>query len=340
MLEGGARMRGLIFRLAFSFFIFLLFFSCQNRPNDYSRLVAFRKKCIEILGTRSGAILAMNPRNGLLLAVINEKLAVQNSTRPGSTFKIVTALALLQNGLVNPADQFVCNGQVEIRGKIYRCWLREGHGEQNLFQAIANSCNAYFFQAGENLSADQLRSTARQFHLGDCTGINLANEDCGRLPDWVSADEKNNFVVGQARALAVTPLQMLRLVSAIANGGIFYRPFYPASLDELKKFRSELIGMAQLSEALRIFVKEGLRQSVAYGTSVGAKLPNMIVAGKTGTSSEYFGMNTDAWFLGFAPFEKPEIAVAVFLENGRGASDAAPLARQILQAYFEWMESK
>jgi penicillin-binding protein 2 len=86
-------------------------------------------------------------------------------------------------------------------------------------------------------------------------------------------------------------------------------------------------------DELRI-VKEGLRQSVAYGTSAGAKLPNIIVAGKTGTASEYFGAKTDAWFAGFAPFEKPEIAVVIFLENARGAIDAAPMSGEVFRSYF------
>lgn len=309
-------------------------FSQQNKTrSDYTRLLTFRKKCAEILGNRSGAILAMDPRNGLVLALVNEKLGVQSSTRPGSTFKIVTALTLLKNGIVNPNDQFVCNGQVEIRGKIYRCWLREGHGEQNLLQAIANSCNAYFYQAGESMRAEALQATARQLHWGECTGINLAGEDCGAVPKWLSPEEKIHFIVGQARALAMTPLQMLRLITAIANGGSFYRPFYPASQQEFEKFRPELMEKIHFGDELRI-VKEGLRQSVAYGTSAGAKLPNIIVAGKTGTASEYFGAKTNAWFVGFAPFEKPEIAVVVFLENGRGAMDAAPMAGEVFRSYF------
>jgi penicillin-binding protein 2 len=311
----------------------LLASSCQKLSNDYNRLLIFRKKCVEILGNRAGAILAMNPRNGLVLAVVNERLGVQSSTRPGSTFKIVTTLALLQNGIVTPTDQFVCNGQVEIRGKIYRCWLREGHGEQNLFQAIANSCNVYFFQAGERLAFEKLAATARQLHLGQCTGIHFANEDCGKIPDWVSVDERINFIVGQARELAVTPVQMLSLISVLANGGFYYQPFYPNSLQKFEAFTPVLKETIHFGDELRI-VKEGLRQSIAYGTSAAAKLAQVPLAGKTGTSSQYFEAKTDAWFAGFAPFEKPAIAVVVFLENGHGAMDAAPVARDVFKSYF------
>jgi len=332
-LKIGRCIRSLI-RLSATLCIFaLLLPACQKQSNDYSLLLTFRKKCAEILGPRSGAILAMNPRNGLVLALVNEKLGVQNSTRPGSTFKIVTALALVKNGIVHPTEQLICNGQVDIRGKTYRCWLREGHGEQNLFQALANSCNVYFFQAGERLATEKLKAMARQFNLGDCSGINFTNENCGALPDWVSDDERLNFTVGQARALAVTPLQMLTMISVLANGGLNYRPFYPNSPQEHEKFHPELKGTLHFGDELRI-VREGLRQSVAYGTSAAAKLADLDIAGKTGTSSEYFGTKTDAWFAGFAPFEKPEIAVIVFLENGRGAMDAAPMAKKVFASYF------
>ena len=321
---------------AFAPLILILTFvlpSCRNRPDEYQRLLIFQKKCAEILGTRSGAILVMNPRSGLVLALINEKLGVQSSTRPGSTFKLVTALALVKNGIVRSTDQLICNGQVDIRGKTYRCWLREGHGEQNLLQALANSCNVYFYQAGEKLATEKLKAMARRLHLGDCTGINLANENCGALPEWVSDDERINFTVGQARALAVTPLQMLSMISILANGGVNYRLFYPNTPQEHETFRSELKETFHFGDELRI-VREGLRQSVAYGTSAAAKLPEVAIAGKTGTSSAYFGNKTDAWFAGFAPFEKPEIAVVIFLENGRGALDAAPMAREVLKNYF------
>jgi len=300
---------------------------------EFSRLLTFRKKCAEILGNRAGAILVMNPRNGLVLALVNEKLGAQSSTRPGSTFKIVTALALVKNGIVRPTDQFLCNGQVDIRGKTYRCWLREGHGEQDLFQALANSCNVYFFQAGERLTTEKLKAMARLLRLGECTGINLANENCGTLPDWVSDDERINFTVGQARALAVTPLQMLSMISVLANGGLFYQPFYPSSPQEYDTFQSDLKESIHFGDELRI-IKEGLRQSVAYGTSAAVKLSEITIAGKTGTSSAYFGNKTDAWFVGFAPFEKPEIAVVIFLENGRGAMDAAPMAQKVFSSYF------
>jgi len=313
--------------------VWLLVSNRNTHHLEYSRILDFRKKCVEILGNRPGAILVMNPRNGLVLALINEKLGVQSSMRPGSTFKIVTALALVKNEIVRPTEQFICNGQIDIRGKTYRCWLRTGHGEQNLFQALANSCNVYFFQAGERLAAEKLNTAARQLHLGKCTGINLANEDCGELPDWVSDDERVNFTVGQARALAVTPLQMLSMISILANGGFNYRPFYPNSLAAYGKFHPELKETLHFGDELRV-IKEGLRQSVAYGTSAAAKLSEITMAGKTGTSSEYFGNKTAGWFVGFAPFEKPEIAVVVFLENGRGALDAAPMAKKVFLNYF------
>lgn len=316
----------------------LLLSSCPRRGNDFAALLAFRQACSEIMGERAGSILVMNPRTGLLLAVVNEKSGVQSSMRPGSIFKIVTALALLRNGIVNPADQFLCEGNLEIDGKNYRCWLREGHGEQNLVQALANSCNVYFYQAARSLPVEQLNKAARLFLLGECTQVNLALEDCGQLPDWLTPEESTNFAVGHARAVAVTPVQMLRLVAAVANAGTLFQPFYPANAEQWKKFQPEVQGTIPFGEEIR-YVREGMRQSVAYGTSINAGMPEIIAAGKTGTASAYFGAKTVAWFIGFAPFEKPEVAIVVFLEEGRGALDAAPMGRRVFQSYFDFKKS-
>lgn len=328
-----ANFRRIVWALAISGAHVFLGASCNNRGKDYAHLLAFRQACAKALGERSGSVQVMNPHNGLLLAAVNETLGIQKSARPGSIFKLVTALSLLRNGAVNPAEQFLCNGQIEINGKIYRCWLREGHGEQSLLQALANSCNVYFYQAARHLPTEQLTKTARQLLLGACTGINFAQEDCGQLPDWLSPEESINFAIGHARALAVTPVQMLRLVAALTNGGRLYRPFYPTDAQTWANFQPELQGTIPFGDEIR-YLKEGMRQSVAYGTSVNAGLPDIIAAGKTGTASEYFGAKTVAWFVGFAPVEKPEIAIVVFLEEGRGASDAAPIGRRIFQEYF------
>jgi penicillin-binding protein 2 len=183
------------------------------------------------------------------------------------------------------------------------------------------------------LAFEKLAAAAHQLHLGQCTGINFANENCGKIPDWVSDDERIHGIVGQARELAVTPIQMLAVISVLANGGLFYRPFYPNSPQDLNAFNAILQETIHFGDELRI-VKEGLRQSVAYGTSAAAKLSQVTIVGKTGTSSQYFETKTDAWFVGFAPFEKPEIAVVIFLENGRGAMDAAPMAGEVFRSYF------
>lgn len=328
-----ANFRGALAATAISAALFFLLASCNSRENDYAHLLAFRQVCAKALGERSGSILVMNPHNGLLLVAVNETLGIQKSARPGSIFKLVTALSLLRNGAVNPAEQFLCEGQIEINGKIYRCWLREGHGEQNLLQALANSCNVYFYQAAKRLPAEQLAKTARQLLLGECSGINFAQEDCGQLPEWVSPEESMSFAIGHARAMAVTPVQMLRLVAAIANGGRLYRPFYPTDAEAWGNSQPELQGSLPFGDELR-YIKEGMRQSVVYGTSVNASVPEVIAAGKTGTAAEYFGNKTVAWFIGFAPFEKPEIAIVVFLEEGRGALDAAPIGGRVFQDYF------
>ncbi len=312
--------------------------SCQQQPARFARLAAFRQACRELLGERAGTILVMQPRTGLMLALINEKLGVQNATRPGSTFKIVTALSLLQHGLLEPEEQLRCEGQVKLGGEDYQCWLRSGHGQQNLLQALANSCNIYFYLAAQKLPAGTLAETARKLLLAERTGINLPAEAAGQLPEWVSPAEGVRFAVGHSRALAVTPLQMLQLVGTIANEGAVYRPFYPASAAALQQFRPDLVQTIPFGRELSL-VREGMRQSVAYGTGAGARLEKVPIAGKTGTAAEYFGAKTNGWFMGFAPAEKPEVAVVVFLQEAQGAQDAAPLAGRVLQRYFEFRQA-
>lgn len=312
--------------------------SCQQQPERFARLAVFRQACSELLGERAGTILVMQPRTGLMLALINEKLGVQNATRPGSTFKVVTALALLQHGLLDPEEQLLCEGQIKLGGEDYQCWLRSGHGQQNLLQALANSCNIYFYRAAQKLPAGALAETARKLLLTERTGINLPEEAAGQLPEWVSPAEGVRFAVGHSRALAVTPLQMLQLVAALANEGAVYRPFYPASVAALQQFKPELVQTIQFGRELSL-VREGMRQSVAYGTGAGARREELQIAGKTGTAAEYFGAKTNGWFMGFAPADKPEVAVVVFLREAQGAQDAAPLAGRVLQRYFEFQQA-
>ena len=311
----------------------LLSFTKNGRHSDFDRFLSFREECEELLGDRSGAILAMDPHNGLVEVLVNQELGVQKSTRPGSAFKLVTALALLQSNTLSPEERLECQGQIQIEGKTYTCWLRDGHGRLNLVEALANSCNVYFYQAATVTPFESIRRVARLFLLGECTGINVPAENAGQLPEIVSEQNKLKLMVGQSRSLAVTPIQMLRLIAAIANGGYLYRPFNVQTERELEAFRSELVGMIHFGRGMQI-VREGMRQSVAYGTSRAASLSEIMVAGKTGTSSQYFGYKTDAWFAGFAPFENPEIAVVVFLEDSRGAVDAAPLAREVFRSFF------
>ncbi|MDZ7268079.1 MAG: penicillin-binding transpeptidase domain-containing protein [candidate division KSB1 bacterium] len=312
--------------------------SCWQPRDRFADLTAFRQACRELLGNRDGTILVMQPRTGLLLAVINERLGVQHATRPGSIFKIVTALALLQHGLLDPEEQFLCEGQIKLGSEAHHCWLRRGHGRQTLLQALANSCNIYFYLAAQKLPAGALAETARNLMLAERTGINLPEEAAGRLPEWVSPAEAVRFAVGQSRALAVTPLQMLQLVAALANAGAIYRPFYPASAAALQQFQAELVKTIVFGRELHL-IREGMRQSVAYGTGVGARLAEIKVAGKTGTAAAYFGAKTNGWFIGFAPAEKPEVALVVFLEEAQGAQDAAPLAGRVLQCYFEFQQA-
>jgi penicillin-binding protein 2 len=243
----------------------------------------------------------------------------------------------------------------------FRCWAERGHGSLSMVAAIAQSCDIYFGILGggygdfEGLGQERLHNYARMFGLGELSGIELPGESPGLVPDetwkrltygetWVTGDTYN-VAIGQGFILA-TPLQVLNATAAIANGGSLYRPQIVREVRDVdgnlvRPFEAELIRKVPISAETVATIKEGLRGAVAYGTALGANLPGISVAGKTGTA-EYPGprdweghLPTHAWFTAYAPSDDPEIALVVFVEGGgEGSTVAVPIAAEILSYYF------
>jgi len=256
----------------------------------------------------------------------------------------------------------------------FYCWVHDlgyGHGLVNLVTALAESCDSFFYQlAGgygkfEGLGLEALDGYTLLFGLGQPTGIDLPAENAGLVPDarwkrltygqnWVTGDTYN-IAIGQGFLLA-TPMQVLNAAAAVANGGYLYRPqlvhrITDANGTALREFRPELIRELPIARENLEVVRQGLFEAVnrEHGTATAAALPNVAVAGKTGTA-EYFAdsnedgwpdrdangrLPTHAWFTAFAPFEEPEIALVVLIEGGgEGSKTAVPVAVEILQAYF------
>jgi len=380
---------------------------------------------LQMAHSRAGVVIAMDPRDGAVLAMVSlpsydnnlfakgisaeeyaalsedpdrplVNHAISGIYPPGSTFKIIPAAAGLEEGVITPGallgdgEDGANDGVIWLPNKYFPedrqqdqpfyCWSHKygyGHGRVNLVQAIALSCDIFFYQlAGgyhefEGLGVETLDRYARLFGLGEVTGIDLPGEHPGLVPDpkwkrltyaenWVTGDTYN-MAIGQGFILA-TPLQMLNATAAVANGGYLYRPqlVYQVTDAEGKVYRAfapELIRELPIAPEHLTLVREGMYQAVnwEHGTATKAALPDIAVAGKTGTAEFFIDRNQDgwpdrdakgnlpthAWFTAFAPYEDPEIALVVFIEGGgEGSSTAVPVAAEILQAYFDLQKTR
>lgn len=343
---------------------------------------------IVVLDPRTGAVRAMasypdyNPAifdgkridAGVELArVLNDprrpllNRATQGEYPSGSTFKIVTFSAAVNSGQYTPASRYTSTGTWNRLGDAFikYDWLKGGHGTISLKQALVVSCNSCFYDVGFNLDQQDpffLPNTARQFGLGAPTGIVGVPEASGLVPDpdwklqnvgegWVTGDSVN-LAIGQG-FLQVTPLQMARIIAAIANGGTLYRPYL---IDHIgagggapeEAWPPEAQGELPLSPENLAAIQESLWNVANSGSGTAAyqfERLQVPVAGKTGTAETVVG-EPHAWFAGYAPAaaytrpdgtltEEPELAILVMLENaGEGSAVAAPIFRRIVELYY------
>lgn len=284
---------------------------------------------------------------------------------PGSIYKVVTALAALEEGIVDSETVIHCPGYYEFGGRRFRCHKRSGHGDVNLVQALYHSCDVYFYRVGELLGMDRLeRYAVEVFGLGQPTGIEVF-ERTGRIPSraWHRQHSSHGWqpgftlstAVGQG-AVLTSPLQMARLYAALANGGRVLRSRVVLQVvgpdgHVRRRYMPEVERLLGLTPEHMALVHEGLVQTVhnEEGTGRESRVPGdwLRIAGKTGTAEarqvkkgatpEFarWLLEDHAWFACYAPAEEPQIAVVVFLEHGgSGGKNAAPVARQILDQYF------
>jgi len=360
----------------------------------------FLQRGIKKAGSESGVAIVMNPQTGEILAMVSlpsydpnlfiggisgeEYSSLSEDPRhplvnhaigglypPGSTFKIVTASAGLEQNIVTPTSLLFCPGTIWIPHRFapdnpdlaqpFNCWLKDGHKSFNMVQAIAQSCDIYFgLLAGgygefEGVGQEALHNYGFYFGLGEPSGIDLPGETAGLMPDetwkrltygetWVTGDTYN-AAIGQGFVLT-TPLQILNATAAIANGGDLYRPTVVREIRDadgnvVEPFTPRLVRKLPVSPDTIAIVKQGMRAAVSYGTAWAANLGGVAVAGKTGTA-EFPGQRdwdgnlpTHAWFTAFAPLDDPEIAVVVFVEGGgEGSLVAVPIATEIMAQYF------
>jgi penicillin-binding protein 2 len=258
---------------------------------------------------------------------------------PGSVFKPVVAIAALEKKKITSYTTFNCSGSYSLGKAVFNCWDEEGHGSETISEGLKNSCNVFFYQVGRQAGADDIYNYALKLGFGIPTGIDLPEEAAGLVPNkmwkrlvrkegWFEGDTVN-FSIGQGYVL-VTPLQILRMTAAIANGGMLVRPHLVQKIEnvEVASAGSRDIGISRKTIEI---IKMGLRRVVEDETGTGrrARVEGVSIAGKTGTAQNPNGLS-HAWFTGFAPVDKPKVALVVFVEHGgKGGLEAAESAGKI-----------
>lgn len=278
--------------------------------------------------------------------------AIQGLYPPGSTFKVITSLAALRAGTLHPGDKVVCPGFYQVGGRSFPCHDNKAHGEVDLTMALAKSCNVFYYSVGLDTTIDSIAAEAKRFHLDLPSGIDLPSETRGAIvPDpawkmekqherWMGGDTANT-AIGQG-FLRYSPMAAACEMASLARREtrtvptLLHQPGRSPTGDEARV-------PLQLAEPLYRSVVEGMKAVIVFGTGRHAQVPGISIAGKTGTaqvSPNGVKLNI-AWFVAFAPADKPEIAVAVAMEGEKedseygGGTYAAPVAREIFQTYFD-----
>jgi stage V sporulation protein D (sporulation-specific penicillin-binding protein) len=309
--------------------------------------------------------IAMNPNNGEILAmasrptfdpanfrnvpqeIYNRNLPVWSTYEPGSTFKIITLAAALEEKKVDLLrDHFYDPGAVEVGGARLRCWKKGGHGHQSFLEVVQNSCNPGFVELGQRLGKERLFHYIRAFGFGEKTGIDLQGEGKGILfnIDRVGPVEQATTAFGQG--VSVTPIQQVTAVSAAVNGGILYQPYIakewidPAT-GEVVSRKTPVAKRRVISEETSKQIRFALESVVAQGTGKGAFVDGYRVGGKTGTAQKaqdgrYLQNNHIVSFIGFAPSDNPQIVVYLAVDNPKGTVQfggivAAPIVRNMME---------
>jgi len=343
---------------------------------DYDLQVAAEQS----LAGRKGAVVALDPRTGEVLALasrpapdpnqfavrvpreewkrLNEdpdrpllNRAIQAQLAPGSVFKIIMATAMLESKAIPEDFSVFCTGVTDFYGRAFHCWQKHGHGQVSLHRAVVQSCDVFFYNVGKRLGIDRISYYALQMGLGRKTGIDLPAEESGLIPseEWKQRvfhqkwypGETISVSVGQG-AVTATPLQLARAIGGIAMGGIFKQPhlLMTTGTPPEQDFSLSEETTEKVTQAMFGVVNEG-------GTAAGVRLEGVELCGKTGSAQVISAeglkragrqrrFSDNAWFVGYAPRRNPEIVVAVLVEEGEhGASAAAPVARDVIKAYYE-----
>ncbi len=364
---------------------------------DLSLDARLQTKAFELLGEESGAIVLMDVHNGEILAFVstpsydpnlmvtgisnedwkalvnNERHPLTNKViagrySPGSTFKMIVALAGLESGAIKPETRFFCAGKMFLGSHPFHCWKHSGHGYLDVVQALQHSCDIFFYETAQKVGIEKIADMARRLGLGEKVGIGLDNENSGLIPDkaWKLKARKEPWHPGETLISGIgqgyiltTPIQLVTMMSRLVNGGYEVRPSFLRVSEE----EQENIKKINLSQTYLDIVKEGMYNvvNVPGGTAYMSRFDynGMKMGGKTGTTqvrrislkerqtgilkeSELpWRLRNHALFVGYAPHNNPKYAVAVLVEHGGGGSSvAAPMASKLLQEALKLDPSK
>lgn len=351
-----------------------------------------QKVAEEAFGNQSGAAVVLNVKTGEVLAMVSrpafdpaafargisgpawikllqnprhplQDKAIKGLYPPGSTFKIVTALAALKAGVITPSTVLDCKGSLSLGHREFRCWKKVGHGLTDLKKAIRESCDVYFYQVGLDVGIDRIADMAHALGLGRSSASSFP-EKSGLIPDrawkrrrfgsrWYDG-ETVIAAIGQGYVL-VTPMQLAVMTAAVANGGLVLRPHVVKRIEDpqgevVKETTPDVLNQAKIPAKDLRAVRRGLEAVVneAHGTGWSAHLDQVRIAGKTGTAQVVklkdettkggdvpYRFRDHALFVAYAPADKPQIAVSVVVEHGsHGGSSAGPIAKAIFEKYF------
>ena len=342
----------------------------------------------DLLGDEAGAIVALDPRDGAVLVLASRpsfnptalsrglsqsewqalmhdvrhpltNRAIQGQYPPGSTFKIVMAAAVLDSHAAQGSDHFFCPGGFKFGRRTYRDWKRGGHGSVELIQALAQSCDVYFYKVGNRMGIETIASYSKQFGLGQKTGIDLPSERSGLVPsaEWKQRVKGEPWYPGETISvsigqgyMSVTPMQMAQVVAATAMNG---RVVKPRLVHAIRKRGTGVMEEVEPSPSKQMTIprgvfeqiRKGLEAVVTKGTARRSRSDLVTIAGKTGTAQVVAlrsgpeksipkEFRDHAWFVAYAPAEDPSFVVVVLAEHmGHGGSAAAPLAKQLIEAH-------
>ena len=331
------------------------------------------------MADKEGAVVAMDGRTGEILAMVSRPTfdpndfavripnaewrelntdprtpllnrAVQGQMAPGSVFNIVMATAMLESKALPDDFTAFCPGHADFYGRTFHCWRPAGHGSVDLHKAIVDSCDVFFYTIGQRMGIDRIQQYATGLGLGRRTGVDLPSEETGLVPseEWVQrvyhhkwyAGETISVSIGQG-AVTVTPIQMARMIAAVASGGNLVQPHFLKNFTaKTDRFPLDENTVEKVTQGMYGVINEG-------GTGASLKLQNIEFSGKSGTAQLMSygagskmgkkGKETNGWFVGYAPRRDPEIVVAAVIQGSseHGGTTAGPVVRDLVKAYYD-----